>query len=134
MNAYELRAKDFLDDTQIRIVEWISHIFGLSSIPALRAAERGRRMLEEATELAQAVGVTSAEAAAIQEHVFSRPVGEVGQELGGASLTLLATAEALGFSVFDELMKELRRGESKPKSHWTARLAEKERLGLSQAP
>lgn len=57
--------------------------------------ERAMRMLEEAAELAQALGVAEEQFRLIGRHVWSKPKGEIYQELGGAALTLAACAEAM---------------------------------------
>ena len=56
--------------------------------------ERGLRVLEETLELAQALGVTQAQALRLVEYVYARPAGELEQELGGVALTLGAAALA----------------------------------------
>ena len=45
--------------------------------------------------------------ARLVDHVFSRPPGEVGQELGGVGLTVLALAETVGLSADQEERAEL---------------------------
>jgi len=50
--------------------------------------ERRDRFYEEATETAQALGMTEADAHALVAYTFSRPVGEPTKEIGAAALTL----------------------------------------------
>lgn len=54
--------------------------------------ERNHRFLEEALELVQSLGCTQSEARQLVDYVFSRPVGEPKQELGGVMVTLSALA------------------------------------------
>lgn len=57
--------------------------------------ERILRFFEEATELAQACGLSSAKAKHIVDYVYSRPVGDVTQEVGGVGVTLLGLCASL---------------------------------------
>jgi NTP pyrophosphatase (non-canonical NTP hydrolase) len=50
--------------------------------------ERNHRFLEEALELFQACGCTASEAHQLVDYVFSRPVGDIEQEIGGVLTTL----------------------------------------------
>lgn len=61
--------------------------------------ERGRRLLEETLELAQAVGVSREQALGHVERAYSRPPGAVDQELGQVVLCTAALAEVEGFDV-----------------------------------
>lgn len=56
--------------------------------------ERGSRLLEETLELVQAGGYTSADAHALVDYVFARPVGKVEKEAGGVMTTLAALCNA----------------------------------------
>lgn len=47
-------------------------------------------VLEEALELGQAEGLSRADAELMVNYVYSRPVGESGQEVGGVMVTLAA--------------------------------------------
>ena len=79
---------------QSRVAPWILACFG----PAIAAdkAERNHRFLEEALELVQACGSTREEAHRLVDYVYSRPIGEIGQEVGGVMLTLAALCLAQG--------------------------------------
>jgi hypothetical protein len=74
--------------------------------------ERATRMLEEALELAQAMGVDTYTAALLWNQVYSKPPGVVWQELGGAALTLLACAESSGEVLSQCADRELERIET----------------------
>jgi hypothetical protein len=71
--------------------------------------ERAMRMLEEALELAQASGVTAPEISVIFEHVWSRPVGNIGQEHAGVMISLLSSATANGIYLEDVTQAEIDR-------------------------
>lgn len=79
---------------QAKVHAWMLACFG----PAIAAdaAERNHRFTEEALELVQACGMTASEAHQLVDYVYSRPVGEVRQEVGGVSLTLAALCTAQG--------------------------------------
>lgn len=79
---------------QKRVFQWVTHAFG--KVKAESHKERCRRFFEEATELVQALGMTKEECVHLVDYVYGREVGEVGQELGGVSVTLHALAEAAG--------------------------------------
>lgn len=71
--------------------EWIRRCFPGATLPE----ERGLRALEEMIELAQAMGVDRGQAHRLVDYVFDRPVGEIGQEIGGVALTLSAVASTV---------------------------------------
>ncbi|GAB7553906.1 hypothetical protein NRB_34160 [Novosphingobium sp. 11B] len=66
----------------------MNEVFGNAATGDVR--ERTVRFLEEAVELAQAVGVGKADVARVSDYVYSRPVGEPSQEVGGVLVTLAA--------------------------------------------
>lgn len=68
--------------------------------------ERGKRMVEEALELGQAVGLDKNHCLALVDYVFSRPKGDVGQEVAGVMVTTLVLSSVLGVSASYELGKE----------------------------
>ena len=72
--------------------------------------ERTQRFLEEAFELAQAIGAVSAEQVhKLVDYVFDRPQGKLEQELGGAYVSLRALAETLGLNAGEAGLRELKR-------------------------
>jgi hypothetical protein len=79
---------------QRRIKAWLEKVFDEKVWNSVQ--ERGLRLLEEATELAQALGVTRDEAVRLIHYVYNRPVGNVGQEVAGTMVTLAAVAVAAG--------------------------------------
>ncbi len=92
---------------QQRVHPWLMECFG----PAISAdkQERNHRFLEEALETVQAGGCTASEAHQLVDYVFGRPVGELGQEVGGAMTTLAALCLAHGIDMHAEAEKELAR-------------------------
>jgi NTP pyrophosphatase (non-canonical NTP hydrolase) len=74
--------------------------------------ERNYRFLEEAGEVVQAGGLSEGEAHAIIRYVYSRPVGEIHQEVGGVLLCLSALATAHGLNMMEEAERELVRFEN----------------------
>lgn len=95
------------DRRQAAVHRWAIQTFGQAC--AGNPQERIRRFLEEALELAQAVGMGAGEAHAMVDYVFARPVGEVHQEVGGVSVSLLALCENLGLSAHAEEVREVTR-------------------------
>lgn len=97
-----------LSDTQRNVVKWLETAFPGSSGNMDRRT-RALRLLEEAVELAQAVGITRENAFRQVEHTFSRPVGEPHQELGGVLFTALAVAASLGLDAHQVVTNESER-------------------------
>jgi hypothetical protein len=82
---------------QDRVTRWLKACFGDSV--ATDRTERSHRFLEEALELVQACGCTEAEARQLVRYVYSRPEGEVKQEVGGVAVTLAALCHAQGIDL-----------------------------------
>jgi NTP pyrophosphatase (non-canonical NTP hydrolase) len=68
--------------------------------------ERNFRFLEEALELVQANGCTKEQALELVDYVFSRPVGEIENEVGGTMVTLAALCNCLGVDMEQMFWKE----------------------------
>lgn len=79
---------------QQRVQEWMLACFG-QSVSADKL-ERADRFLEEVLELLQSVEYPRERIGALEDYVYSRPVGENHQELGGVMLTLAAFCEPHG--------------------------------------
>lgn len=92
--------------TQRGVFDWCVKTFGEK---ARLPKQRGSRTLEEAAELAQALGVEKTDADAIVARVFSRPAGDPAQELGGLMVTTWALAEAIGLDANTQGLKEFGR-------------------------
>lgn len=119
------------DARQKRVADWCAAAFGAghaSSVP-----QRGIRLAEEAIEAAQAAGCERAMVHRLVDHVFDRPAGELGQELGGVGVTLLALAAAAGLSADDCEQSEIERVLAKPLAHFAARNAAKNAAGFNVA-
>jgi hypothetical protein len=119
------------DMRQRDVALWVTRAFGIETMrkPDVRAA----RVVEEAVELAQAVGVTRETVERIVAYVFSRPAGEPHQEIGGVGLTLLACSSSLRLSADWEEERELRRVLALPIEHFQRRQAEKRACGITPA-
>lgn len=94
-------------DFQARVGAWATMCFGTQDAGDIQ--QRAFRFLEEALELAQAMGVTADETAELSGHVFSKPIGEPEQELGGVMVTLAALANAAGHKIGRDAEEELAR-------------------------
>lgn len=79
-----------------RINQFLVDCFGTDKVDPKK---RVYRFLEEALELAQAMGITEEEADTLSHYVFNRPVGEVKQEYGGAAFTLASVGNVLGLDL-----------------------------------
>lgn len=73
---------------QQRVQPWMLECFGAEI--AADGMERNHRFLEESLELVQACGCTRSEAHQLVDYVFSRPVGQKDQKVGGVMVTLAA--------------------------------------------
>lgn len=84
----ERAASDCRDERQRQTFAWARAVFGdLNSM----AAPRGVRLLEEAVEVAQALGIPSVLCQQVIAHVYSKPAGRVSQELGGVGGWLVSS-------------------------------------------
>lgn len=92
-----------------RIRDWVTECFGAD---AMQPAERAARLLEEATEVAQACGLHQTYAIAIVQKTYSRPAGQVHQELGGVGIAFLGACAALYTDPFNVMGIELDRIET----------------------
>lgn len=116
------------DQRQALITSWAQAAFGREEATSL--PQRGVRLLEEAIEAYQACGGAEAMAHKLVSYVFSRPRGEIGQELGGVAVTVLALAAAAGLSADEEECREVSRVLSKPIGEFTTRNANKNAAGF----
>lgn len=71
--------------------------------------ERCDRFIEEALELVQAGGYRAERAHELVDYVFTRPMGDTAQELGGVMVTLAALSNAFGLDIETEAHREMRR-------------------------
>jgi hypothetical protein len=92
---------------QLKVMHWMLECFGAKI--ANDKAERNFRFLEESLELVQAGGMTKEQCLALVDYTYSRPVGEMGQEVGGVCVTLAALCNANHIEINEEFDKELTR-------------------------
>jgi hypothetical protein len=110
------------------VLAWAVRSFGPI---ALNRDERAARMAEEAVEVAQVEGVPLDVMQRITARVYSRPVGELGQEVGGLMVGLYALAARAGVDIDAEFKREFTRVLSKPADHWARKHAEKVAAGTA---
>lgn len=91
---------------QYDVARWIKTVFGSDWL--MSKEERGCRVLEETLELAQAMGVTPAQALRLVDQVYNKPVGHIPQELGGVMHTLLACHASLNINAANTILPTLR--------------------------
>lgn len=121
-------ANKTMNKIQFWIADWVERAFGTNR----NMHERAMRLGEETNEAMQACSVSREEAHRLVDRVYDRPVGEIGQELGGVMVTVLGLAEACNISAYQALMDEVNRINDKNNdSYWQARHAEKVALGIS---
>jgi NTP pyrophosphatase (non-canonical NTP hydrolase) len=129
MNAIRtLREAREKQPTQKQVLDWAVDAFGAI---AKNRDERAARLIEEAVEIAQAQDVSLEVVQRIVERAFSRPPGDLGQEIGGCAITLMALAENVGLSFDGEILREWERVKSKDKAWWTRKHAEKVEAGTA---
>jgi NTP pyrophosphatase (non-canonical NTP hydrolase) len=113
---------------QKEVLAWAVEAFGDT---ALRFQERAARMVEEAIEVAQAEGLSPEIVRKILDRVYSRPPGDLWQELGGLMITAMALAENQGLDLHDCARQEFARVQSKTKDWWTRKHQEKIEAGTA---
>ena len=121
-----------LNELTNKIVHWIVFSFGWEIFRDKH--ERGRRFLEEAVELNQAMGVSHEDALRIVNHVYSRPVGKVEQEMGGVGITLLGLCGAMSLDFEALTERELDRVLALPADHFRKRNVLKAQAGIAMMP
>ena len=110
-------------ELQFRVDQWVERCFGPGAIKD--QPTRALRLVEEACEFAQAVGVDRAKLDAVLDIVYSRPPGDPEQELGGVAVTAMAAAQSIPIYLEVAAKREVERIESKPVELFRARNAEK---------
>ncbi|GMU51027.1 MAG: hypothetical protein AMXMBFR33_01730 [Candidatus Xenobia bacterium] len=118
---------------QKRILEWavrtFGPVFGKANIQSKE--ERALRFLEEALETAHASELGYVQALAMLNRVYSRPQGDLAQEIGSALLCLEALAEAAGVDAQAELEREFARVQAISPEEFAIRHAAKKSAGLA---
>lgn len=92
---------------QKRVGHWMAACFPPAVISD--RLERAFRFLEEALELAQAMGCTEDQARDLSAYVFARPTGELAQEVGGVSVCLAALCNTVAIDQTQAAEAELAR-------------------------
>jgi hypothetical protein len=110
------------DKRQATVKDWITRVFGART---LNLRFRAERVLEEALELAQACGYPKAKIAGLVDKVYANPPGEIGQEVGGVGISVLALCDTAGISADHCESAEIDRVLSKSVDHFKARLERK---------
>lgn len=105
--GYQRAKRETLGNFQEDNWAWIRECFGEEF--ARSKKERALRFIEEALEVVQASGLTQGEALTLVDYVFSRPVGEVKQEVGGAVVCLAALCSASEMDMMTAAFTELER-------------------------
>lgn len=116
------------DLRQKEVGDWCLEAFGAEHCCSVE--QRAIRFLEEAIELFQAAGGDGAMAHRLVDYIFSRPAGDLYQELGGVGVTILAFANAAGLSADQAEVDEINRCLSKPIEHFRRRNEKKNELGF----
>lgn len=113
---------------QLDIVDLVVKLWGEESLNNLD--ERIGRVLEEVIELAQTEGYSPERIKRLVDHVYSRPVGDSYQEVGGVCLTLLAYCHSKGIDIEDAEHTELGRVFNFSVEHAKKRRDEKRQAGV----
>lgn len=82
---------------QQQVEAWAGECFPAETVHNL--TERGDRVLEEVLELLQSHGYDRARVATLVDYVYSRPVGEPSQEVGGVMVTLALYCAVAGLDM-----------------------------------
>lgn len=92
---------------QSQLAEWLIEALGAETLNDPQA--RAMRVLEEAVELAQAVGIPLAKTLEQVYHTYARPAGEVSQEIAGVYNASILAAHGIGLNAHKLGADELRR-------------------------
>ena len=107
-----IAVSDERDDMRVfqeRAGAWMRETFGERVLRDPR--ERALRVLEEAAELAQAIGLSQGDAVRVVRDVYGREPGEPGREVGGLMNAIGALCEGLGIDLSLEARREMGRVE-----------------------
>jgi hypothetical protein len=115
------------DLSQNAILDWVAQCFGPEWT---NKNERSCRFIEEAIELVQACDLPKEMVLKLVDRVYSKPKGDIYQEIGGASVTLMALCEKNGISRYCAEEDELGRCLDADKDKFRAKHQIKQDLGL----
>lgn len=82
---------------QDKVRAWLVECLGQGSADNVKL--RCGRFIEEAIELAQAGGLTQKQVEDMVAYIYSRPKGEIVQEVGGVAITLATLCSALNVNL-----------------------------------
>lgn len=103
----QIESSPTLSALQTGVKDWTLQCFGEQISKDI--VERNHRFIEEALELVQSTGITQSECHQLVDYVFSRPVGETFQEVGGVMITLAALCNAINLNMNTAGDTELKR-------------------------
>ena len=103
--------------------DWAVRCFGIDHVQNRQV--RALRLVEEAVELCQAVGVQEVMVGQVTKNVYQRPPGDVYQELGGVMMTATVFALSTGVDPDQAFLDELRRVLNKSVENFAKRNREK---------
>lgn len=109
-------------------LQWARETFG---DVAFDPRERALRFVEEAVELAHAIGLDAETLALIMARVYSRPAGAVPREIGQCLATFECLARVLEIDADRECTTELARVMAIPKDEWAIRHSAKVAAGFA---
>lgn len=115
-----------------RVREWVCATFGTEIFYDNR--ERSNRVLEEVVELVHAAGLSQDCVEMVVARVYSRPMGEINQEVAGVMVTLLAFSESRRLSLGGLLLAELKKLEEGEKRIYREKHLAKVRDGVGLLP
>lgn len=116
------------DRRQSIVLAWATRMFGQCTT---QLTERALRVVEEAIEVGQAAGLTKEQVQRLIDRVYSRPAGDVREELGGLLVTCLAICEVMRISGDDLERDEMERVLSLPEEKVREKHAQKVAEGVA---
>lgn len=116
-------------DRPYRALQWAQKTFGDI---ALDPRERTLRFLEEAIEVANAMGIEPETVQAVVTRTYERHQGAINREIGQAQLTLELLSKVLKVDQDHEATEEFYRIQKVPQAEWERRHAAKVALGIAR--
>lgn len=112
--------------------DWGVRCFGSNHM--CNAPLRALRMVEEAVETGQALGLSRDQLHLLVDEVYKRPRGDVRQEIGGTFLTTRMLCRSIGVDPEWLYLTEIRRCLQKTPEEFAARNKYKLDVGLTAVP
>lgn len=116
-------------DRQQAALAWAYRVFGDA---ASDPRERALRLVEEAIEFGQAMGMTWIDVASIANRVYQSPPGSPMHELGQVGFTFEICAEHLGVDADTAIAVEWRRVQNVSDAEWERRHGLKRQQGIAK--